>query len=66
MIKLAVLMLYEHVAPALTSVPHAYLVRHVPASVINPEQQFENRLQLHSVKEEKTSLVSFSEFMTLH
>ncbi|XP_016467962.2 RNA polymerase sigma factor sigF, chloroplastic isoform X1 [Nicotiana tabacum] len=57
-ISSSVLMLYEHVAPALTSVPHAYLVRHVPASVINPEQQFENRLQLHSVKEEKTSLAT--------
>ncbi|XP_016487689.1 RNA polymerase sigma factor sigF, chloroplastic [Nicotiana tabacum] len=57
-ISSSVLMLYEHVAPGLTSVPHAYLARHVPASVINPEQQFENRLQLHTVKKEKTSLAT--------
>lgn len=63
MMKLAVLMLYEHVAPGLTSVPHAYLARHVPASVINPEQQFENRLQLHTVKKEKTSLVRLLAFI---
>lgn len=57
-ISSSVLMLHEHAAPALTSVPHAYLSRHVPASTINPEQQFENRLQLHLVKEEKTSLAT--------
>ncbi|MCD9645092.1 hypothetical protein HAX54_033768 [Datura stramonium] len=57
-ISSSVLMLHEHAAPALTSVPHAYLARHVPASAINPEQQFENRLQMHLVKEEKTSLAT--------
>ncbi|KAK4730929.1 hypothetical protein R3W88_023917 [Solanum pinnatisectum] len=54
----SVLMLHEHAAPVLSSVPHAYLGRHVPASAIGPEQQFENRLQLHLVKEEKTSLAT--------
>lgn len=53
----SVLMLHEHAAPVLSSVPHAYLGRHVPASAIGPEQQFENQLQLHLVKEEKTSLI---------
>lgn len=58
-------MLHEHAAPVLSSVPHAYLGRYVPAPAINPEQQFENRLQLHLVKEEKTSLVRLVEFLTL-
>lgn len=57
-ISSSVLMLHEHAAPVLSSVPHAYLGRHVPASAISPEQQFENRLQLHLVKEEKTSLAT--------
>ncbi|XP_015088004.1 RNA polymerase sigma factor sigF, chloroplastic isoform X1 [Solanum pennellii] len=54
----SVLMLHEHAAPVLSSVPHTYLGRYVPASAIGPEQQFENRLQLHLVKEEKTSLAT--------
>lgn len=57
-ISSSVLMLHEHAAPVLSSVPHAYLGRYVPAPAINPEQQFENRLQLHLVKEEKTSLAT--------
>lgn len=65
MMKLAVLMLHEHAAPVLSSVPHAYLGRHVPASALSPEQQFENRLQLHLVKEEKTSLVRLLESFDL-
>ncbi|KAJ8532831.1 hypothetical protein K7X08_015720 [Anisodus acutangulus] len=57
-ISSSVLMLHEHAAPALTSVPHAYLARHVPASIINPDQQFEKQLQLHPLKEDKTSLAT--------
>ncbi|PHU06502.1 RNA polymerase sigma factor sigF, chloroplastic [Capsicum chinense] len=57
-ISSSVLMLHDHAAPALTSVPHAYLARHVPPSAINLEQQFENRLEFHLVKEEKTSLAT--------
>ncbi|CAN4117091.1 unnamed protein product [Withania somnifera] len=58
MMKLAVLMLHEHAAPALNSIPHVYSARHVPASTINSEQEFENRLRMHLVKEEKTSLAT--------
>lgn len=66
MMKFTVLMLHDHAAPALTSVPHAYLARHVPPSAINLEQQFENRLEFHLVKEEKTSLVRLLKFLILN